>query len=127
MIFKKITKEEMKNNIFTSKDFPDTIGISSKWLLRKEGFYALIDSKGELITIANIQMKKDVCKLRVLETKPQYRRQGYGKKMLDEVENIAIQEGKKEIRLCPRDYRVYDFYMRNGFEYKHEHLMIKRI
>lgn len=125
-IVRLISIEEMKSNIFRYKDFPVVIGISSKWLLHKTNFYGLF-LNNNLIGISRLCIKDNTAKLKLLEIKERYQNQGYGSYFLNELENIAIKNNCNQICLCPRDYRVYDFYMQNGYNYIHEHLMKKEI
>lgn len=124
MTFRYITKEEMCNNIFSYKDFPVVFGFSSKFYLDKTGYYGLF-IENKLIGICHIKFKKDYCRLKAIEIKKNYQNQGYGSYILQEIEKIAKQNNYKQIRLCPRDYRVYNFYTNNDYEFIHEHLILK--
>ena len=122
-----ISIKEMESNIFKFMDFPEVVGISSKWLLHKTNFYGLF-LNNSLIGIARLCNKNEIAKLKLIEIKKDYQNQGYGSYFLAKLENIAKNIKKcNRIRLCPRDYRVYDFYKQNKYEFIHEHLMLKEI
>lgn len=125
-IVRPISIKEMKSNIFRYKDFPVVMGISSKWLIRKSNFYGLF-LDNNLIGISRLCIKDNKAKLKLLEIKEEYQNQGYGSYFLKELENIANRYNCNQICLCPRDYRVYNFYRQNGYIYIHEHLMKKEI
>lgn len=125
-IVRPISIEEMKSNIFRYKDFPIVMGISSKWMIRKSNFYGLF-LDNNLIGISRLCIKNNQAKLKLIEIKKEYQNQGYGSYFLKELENIANRHNCNQICLCPRDYRVYNFYRQNGYIYIHEHLMKKEI
>lgn len=52
----------------------------------------------------------------VLWVKEEYRKEGYGSTLLNEVENIAKEKGCKLIHLDTFDFQAKDFYIKHGYE-----------
>ena len=52
----------------------------------------------------------------VLWVKEEYRKMGYGERLLQEMENVAKEEGCSMIHLDTFDFQAKDFYSKNGFE-----------
>lgn len=52
----------------------------------------------------------------VLWVKEQYRKEGYGSVLLNEVEKIAKEKGCNLIHLDTFDFQAKDFYLKNGYE-----------
>lgn len=52
----------------------------------------------------------------ILWVKEQYRKEGYGSVLLNEVEKIAKEKGCKLIHLDTFDFQAKDFYLKHGYE-----------
>lgn len=52
----------------------------------------------------------------ILWVKEEYRKEGYGSALLNEVENIAKQKGCKLVHLDTFDFQAKDFYLKHGYE-----------
>ncbi|MFH5835646.1 GNAT family N-acetyltransferase [Proteiniclasticum sp. C24MP] len=52
----------------------------------------------------------------VLWVKEEFRKMGYGERLLQEMENVAKEEGCSMIHLDTFDFQAKDFYSKNGFE-----------
>lgn len=128
--FRIITESEMKKGIFTSKDFPIVLGIGSKLLAyTKDIFYGYYVNE-EIVGISKFEIEKEKCKIKIIEIKPEWQNKGYGSKIIKEIEGKAKKSNVKEIKLIPRDYRVYNFYEKNGYTFTNgilTYLFVKRM
>lgn len=71
---------------------------------------------GEIIAGINAMLYCWRCMtIDVLWVKEEYRKKGYGKRLLQEMENIAIEEGCAVIQLDTFDFQAKDFYLKNGY------------
>lgn len=52
----------------------------------------------------------------ILWVKEEYRHEGYGSEILDEVEKVAKEKGCKLIHLDTFDFQAKDFYLKHGYE-----------
>ena len=76
------------------------------------------DSDGQIIGGINatiIQYWKR-CHIDAFWIEERYRSTGFGRKLLDSVEKIAIDKGCKLIQLETYSFQAPDFYMNNGYE-----------
>lgn len=71
---------------------------------------------GEIIAGINAMLYCWRCMtIDVLWVKEEYRKKGYGKRLLQEMENIAIEEGCAVIQLDTFDFQAKEFYLKNGY------------
>ena len=72
--------------------------------------------KGEIIAGINAMLYCWRCMtIDVLWVKEEHRRKGYGERLLQEMEHIAIEEGCAVIQLDTFDFQAKDFYLKNGY------------
>lgn len=75
------------------------------------------NTNGEIIAGINSIMYCWNCLfIDVLWVKEEYRKDGYGSKLLNEVEKIAKEEGCHLIHLDTFDFQAKDFYIKHGYE-----------
>jgi len=73
--------------------------------------------EGEIIAGINAMLYCWRCMtIDVLWVKEEYRKRGYGERLLHEMENIAKEEGCAVIQLDTFDFQAKDFYLKNGYD-----------
>lgn len=112
-------KEELAYT-FPSATYPLTEAELKKLLKNRKEYTAIISSDNEILAFASIYDIQDnyQCYLGNLITNPQYRRMGIGKKIVDEITDIAVSKYKVEfLRLnCWKDNKKgVQFYKKIGF------------
>lgn len=112
--FRRLTKDELKSDIWSGKDFPEVIGFSSKFIINKNGWYGYFYNN-TLVSICHLKFKQNYLYLHILETHKKFQNKGFGKELINNVINLAKRLNYHEIRVNPRDYRCYDFYRKCGF------------
>ena len=113
--FRKLTKEELKNNIWKGKDFPEIIYLSSKWMINKTNWFGYFKDN-KLIGICHLKYRKNYLYLHLLEIHKDYQNKGYGKEIIKNLIRISQKLRYNIIKVNPRDYRCYGFYTKCGFK-----------
>ena len=87
-------------------------------LLLKPATIVITENDGQIIGGINATMIRywQRCHIDIFWIEETYRGRGYGRKLLEQMEQIAISNGCKLIQLETYDFQAPDFYQQNGYE-----------
>ncbi len=123
LVFERAEKEDLEEiHEIEIASFPDPWSVDSLWVFASDASVRTLvcareEETGELVGYYALQYVLDEAEIAIIAVKRKYRRQGLGRRLLDEIRKWAQKQGIKKIHLEVRSeneaavhlYRTYGF------------------